>query len=249
MYDMIEKDLGFISKRINFRETSLIATVLTEHFGKMQGILKGFYTQKKEFSSSLDLFSLNEFIFYPRRSEIWLVSYVDLVDDYSFLRGDIDKNTTASIFFRIINKCLELHHRNPAVFFLLKDCLGSLRGVVSSRVLYIFLIKFLTLSGFKPEFNLCIKCHNSYEGNVFFSVSSGGLICSKCRSAVPQAHSISLETTSAITYIQNNDFPQVLRLALSRSCEEEIMFILRKFLEYHLHLDLHPQTSYLGTPY
>ncbi len=234
---MIDKDVGYIIKRVNFKETSLLATIYTKKFGKIQGLFKGFYTQKKEFTSSLDIFTLNEFILYPRRSEIWLVSYVELINGYDFLRKDIKKNSAASLFARIIDRCTILGDSQPDIFFLFQHSLESLNSYSTEKLVYIFLIKFLTISGFKPQFNLCINCHRPYKEKIYFSILNGGIICSRCRSKLNDAQPISVETSFVIHYIQHNDFPHILRINPSVFCQQEIIFILQKFSEYYLYLN------------
>jgi len=238
---MIDKDLGFILRKYDFRETSVLAHIYTRKFGKIIGLFKGFYTFKKEFSTSLDLFTFNEFIFYPRRSEIWLVSFADLVDDYSYLRKDVSKNIAAAVFMRLIDEGMALGDSNEEMFYLLKYSLESLRAVNPRKLLYIFLIKFLTISGFKPEFSLCINCHRPYSSSAFFSVSSGGLICLACKGSIPDICSISRETVSTISYLQHHNFPQLLRIHPSARCEKEVFFILQKFLSSHMHFNPFPE--------
>ncbi|HEC68800.1 MAG TPA: DNA repair protein RecO, partial [Candidatus Omnitrophica bacterium] len=70
----IIKDKGFILRTFDFRETSKIVHIFTKKLGKVHGVLKGFRRGKKEFTTSLDSFSLNEFIFYQSRNPLWLVS-------------------------------------------------------------------------------------------------------------------------------------------------------------------------------
>ena len=234
---MITKDLGFVLKRFNFRDTSLLATIYTENFGKINGLFKAFYPYRREFTTSLDIFTLNEFIFYPRRSEIWLVSHADITCDYALLRNDFEKNITAATLIRVVDKASALHDKNKDVFNLLKDSLDNLKNESNRKIIYIFLIKFLTISGFKPEFGLCINCHVSFKDKVFFSTLKGGLLCQNCKSIKADAHLISLETSSTVEYIQRNNFPQVARINPSSKCEEEIILILQKFLAHHLNLD------------
>lgn len=237
---MVKKDLGFVLKRYNFRETSLITTVYTEHFGKIRGILKGFYTSKREFSSTLDIFSLNEFMFYPKRSEIWLISHVDIVSDYDFLRSDLSKAKTAGKIFNFVDKVMPVWDSNPFIFNLIKSCLELLKTSKESIVLYVFLIKFLTLSGFKPELNHCISCRALLKQENSFSVSRGGFICPNCRRDTRDVRSLSQQASRCISYIQNSELPLVSRLQIPSNCEEEISSILRNFTAYHL------QADYLG---
>ncbi len=230
---MIQKDLGFVIRRHNFRETSLIATIYTSKFGKITGIFKGFYTNKKEFSSHLDIFSLNEFIFYPKKSEIWLVSHADLISDYEFLRKDISKARVAGILFNLIDKTMQLWDKNEYVFNLTRSCLDLIKEERELKIFYIFLIKFLTFSGFKPEFSRCIGCNNKLSGNIAFSVSKGGLICENCFSTAHDAKTISKQTSCTLSYIQDTDFSLVPRIKPAPQCEKQIFYILKEFLAYH----------------
>lgn len=234
---MIEKDSGFILRRYNFRETSLIASIYTYKFGKIRGIFKGFYSKKREFSSGLDIFSLNEFIFYPKRSEIWLVSHADLVSDYYFLRENISKAKVAAVIFNFIDKTMQLWDRNTYVFNLVNNCLNLLEEERSLKILYIFLIKFLTLSGFEPEFNHCLDCKSALSDDFLFSASKGGLLCQRCSGKIADAGRISAQASKSLLYIQNTDFPLVCRLNSTLKCEEEILSILKSFVSYHFGFD------------
>ncbi|MCF7908829.1 MAG: DNA repair protein RecO [Candidatus Omnitrophica bacterium] len=234
---MVKKDIGFILKRYNFRETSLIATIYTERFGKIRGILKGFYTNKREFSSSLDIFSLNEFLFYPKKSEIWLVSHVDMISGYSYLGSDLEKAKIAGQIFNFVDKVTQIWDSNPYVFNLLRNCLNLLENDKESMVFYVFLIKFLTLSGFKPELNHCISCQRVLEKENTFSVSKGGFVCPGCRSQVRDVRILSHQASRCISYIQNSEFTMVNRLQIPVKCQEEILSILRSFTAYHFDTD------------
>ncbi|UCC96074.1 MAG: DNA repair protein RecO, partial [Candidatus Omnitrophota bacterium] len=210
--------LGFILKRRDFRETSLIANLYTLRFGKITGIFKGFYTLKKEFSSSLDLFSLNEFIFYPKRRQIWLISFADLVCDYPFLRENSVKAKMAALFFSLVDKVMQPWDKNPDIFYLLQEGIQSLGQENGPKSLYVFLIKFLTLSGFKPELNCCICCHSQLEDEICFSVSRGGLLCRKCLGQESGVQKISRQAASSLRYIQRTDYPLVYRLNPTSAC-------------------------------
>ncbi|UCG35053.1 MAG: DNA repair protein RecO [Candidatus Omnitrophota bacterium] len=235
---MVKKDLGFVIKRHNFRETSLITTIYTSHFGKITGILKGFYTSKREFSSPFERGSLNEITFYPKRKEIWLFSFVDLVDDYPYLRTNISKAKVASLFLSLVDKVMQLWDANPLIFDLLRQCLTALEKEDERKILYIFLIKFLTLSGFKPEINRCLNCHGNLDENLYFSISRGGLICQNCFDTVRNLQRISKEVASSLLYIQKYEFTLTLRLRPSLQCEVEMLKILGEFLSYHLDIDI-----------
>jgi len=235
---MIEKDLGFVLRRSNFRDTSVIANIYTLRFGRIAGILKGFYSGKREFTSPLEVFTLNEFVFYPKKREIWLVSFADLLCDYPILRTDLARSRAAGFFLNIVERVMQPWDVNSQVFFLLKESMAALQDYPQTKVLYVFLIKFLTISGFKPEFNHCIHCRGELGEDLGFSAAKGGLVCGKCRAKSDDCRSVTGETSSSLSYIQKTDFPQVLRIRPTPACEKEIMYVLRQFIAYHLDIDL-----------
>ncbi len=235
---MITKDRAFVIRRHNFRETSIIVNLYTLRFGKISGILKGFYTAKKEFTSPLTLGSLNEFVFYPKKSEIWLVSHVDLINDYECLRRNISKARMASLFLNLIDKAMQLWDVNMYVFNLLQYCLDNLQSQDDLKSLYIFVIKFLTYSGFKPEFDHCVSCQAKLKQESFFSISKGGFICRVCRPKVKDVRIVKKEASRSLVYIQNADFSLASRLNLSKACEEEVLLVLKEFVAYHFGFDI-----------
>ncbi|MDD4954841.1 MAG: DNA repair protein RecO [Candidatus Omnitrophica bacterium] len=239
---MVTKDLGFVIKRYNFRETSVIASFYTQKYGKITGILKGFYTQKKEFASHLGSLSLNEIVFYPKKSDVWLVSFADLVCDYGFLRSDLARASVASVFLNLVDKTMQPLDKNLEVFELLRDSLFSLKEESAQKSLYVFLIKFLTISGFKPEFGKCLICHEPASGETHFSVSRGGLVCKKCKTTEQDIRRIGADTMASLFYIQNNDFPLALRIKPTPECEKEMVYLLREFLCCHLDIDISMNT-------
>ncbi|MCF7872605.1 MAG: DNA repair protein RecO [Candidatus Omnitrophica bacterium] len=232
---MIKKDIGFVLKRFNFRETSIIATLYLHKFGKVQGIFKGFYRQKKEFSTPLDIFSLNEFIFYPKDSEIWLVSQAELISEFSYLRNNLEKAAVAGFFLNLLDKTMQLWDKNRYIFNLTFHCIRLIEKD-HIKAFYLFLIKFLTLAGVKPEFNHCIICQQLIRGPRFFSTKKGGLICARCCKSYQDYKSISKEASKTFSYIQNNSIAAASRLQLSLRSQNEILQIIQRFLAYHFDL-------------
>jgi DNA repair protein RecO (recombination protein O) len=240
---MIDRDTGFVIRRYNFRETSLIATLYTRSHGKIKGVFKAFHTPKKEFTTSLDIFTLNEFVFYPKKSELWLVSFADMVKDYPYLRKSYSKNIVASLFISIIDRIMPMWDVNVDVFNLLSDSLELLKSEDELKVMVIFLVELLTISGFEPQFSNCLRCHGPMRERVLFSVSRGGLLCAKCAQGILDAQTLNADVVLSIRYIQDVDFLKGMRLRLSNACERGIFYILREFVLYHLEIDIQPALS------
>lgn len=242
---MVEKDVGFVLRRINFRETSIITTMFTRKYGKINGILKGFYSSKKEFTSSMDSYTLNQIVFYPKRTQIWLISFADLIKDFTFLRNDYEKNIVAAKCNEALEKIVPLWDQNQGLFYLFHLSLSHLEALEPKKILYIFFIKFLSLCGFKPELKMCLRCNKEVDKTLFFSYLLGGLVCSRCRLNFPDAYALLPETASSISYIQHNEFSSVVRLVPTLKCEEQILTLLDRFLSYYLHFKLLDKVMFL----
>lgn len=238
---MIVKDRGFVLKKVDFRETSIIVSFFTEKYGKITGILKGFYSPKKEFTTPMERFSLNEIVFYPKKTQVWLVSFADVLRAYPLLRTDYEKYIVTGQIFNLVEQVMPPWDSNEKVFRLLEMTLDSLGALPARKLMYVFLIKFLHYCGVKPEFHLCIRCHRELKGTIFFSTTKGGLVCSRCRKDNTEVVSLSPEVIASLRYLAQHDFPQVLRIKPSVRCEERILNVLDTFLAYHLEFKMMDQ--------
>lgn len=236
---MIAKDLGFIIKRINFRNTSVILNIYTRNYGKFSGIVKGFYTQRREYTSTCDMITLNEFIFYPKRSDIWLVSYVELINDFSYLIRDYNKYIFATQMVKLVDKGMMPEDKNRALFRLLLHSLYWMKTTDCKKTFIVFLVKFLTLSGFRPEFGCCAICGNGNVKSIrSFNVKDGGLICDRCRDSRTDLSQLRGETVKLIRYMQKAKFPYVLHVKPSMKSYHEIEIVLSHFVASHMDIDL-----------
>ncbi|MFA7114692.1 MAG: DNA repair protein RecO C-terminal domain-containing protein, partial [Candidatus Omnitrophota bacterium] len=77
--------------------------------------------------------------------------------------------------------------------------------------------------------------------NAFFSVKKGGIICDKCVNVYGDVRRISHQAIACLRYIQKADLDTVWRLNINYACEEEILFVLRQFLVYHIDFDIMPE--------
>ena len=88
----IHKADAIVLNKRDFRETSLIVDFFSRDFGRICGLLKGIRTEPAKFATNLELFSLNEVIFYSGRSStLHLVSQADIKDNFTALRQSIAK--------------------------------------------------------------------------------------------------------------------------------------------------------------
>ena len=244
---MILKTEGIVLKRFDFRETSQIATFFTRDYGKVSGVLKGIRRSPKKFGSSIDKFSVNDIVYYKyRRSDLHLISQCDLKGYYSHIRQDYKRSVAANYMLELVSSIMPAEQKNEGVYQLMLDYLNSL-GEISDidRLVHVFQIKILSLSGFRPHIDSCVRCNNKIEGSVRFSLREGGLICRDCPSVETSFSIISKGTVASVLYIEQNDWIKSLRLGLTSKVKQELKYILNNFLVYHLEKRI-KASRYLG---
>lgn len=229
--------------RRNFRETSMLADFFTRDFGKLSGLLKGIRQDPSKFATVLEPFSRNEIIFYRKRnSSLHLVSQADLVDNFDAIRQNITKVSIASVMMELLGAVMALEDKNEEVFDLTVACLQELNTTYNpDKVVTIFKIKMLALSGFKPHFDSCISCGDRILGQSKFSLVFGGLLCERCSKKDTSSRTIFRGTVASILHIEKTDFKNSLNLGLNPQIKKELDIILNAFLNFHLEKELKSQ--------
>ncbi|MCK5082640.1 MAG: DNA repair protein RecO [Candidatus Omnitrophica bacterium] len=233
---MIQSTEGIVLKTFDLRETSRIAVFYTKDRGKVKGVLKGIRADSRKFGSSIDKFSVNGLVYYEySRSDLHLISQCDLKQFYFMIRQDYKRNVAANYMLELVDTVMPPEHPNKRVYCLMLDYLASLETVEDiDKLVHIFQIKILLLSGFRPHIDACVKCRKKVDGKVRFSLRAGGLICAQCPTTETNFSMISRGTIASMLHIEQSDWSKSLRLGLTNTARKELKYILNNFLIYHL---------------
>lgn len=233
---MIQKHNAFILKKFNWRETSIIATFFTDGFGKMDGILKAARVTPSRFTSTFDVSSFNEIIYYRKHKGLHLVVECYLKNNYSNIRKDIKANSAADHFMELVSALLPAEEINSEIFQLTQDTLLSLEQNTADyeRITRLFELHLLSMCGFRPHIEACITCQKELPEVAKFSHKLGGLLCKNCFDKDGTSQNILKGTIASMIYIQKNDWFSSLKLVLDDKIRHELKFILRNFITFHL---------------
>jgi DNA repair protein RecO (recombination protein O) len=234
---------AIVLTKSDFRETSLIVNFFTRDYGKVSGILKGIRTDPGKFASSVEPFSSNEIIFYQKRgSGLHLVSQCDSKDNFYEIRQNVIKTGMGIYMMELTHALMQPEDKNSDVFDLIMSCLNELKSSSNpEKIMTIFKIKMLTLSGFKPHFDSCVSCDERIRGQSKFSLSLGGLLCPQCWQKDLSGRLIFRGTIASILHIEKNDLKTNLNLGLNPQIKKELEIILNAFINFHLEKELKSQ--------
>lgn len=232
----IQKTEAIVLNKYDFRETSLIVNFYTKDFGKISGLLKGIRKDPRKFASALEPFSHNDIIFYKKpNTTLYLVSQCDIKDNFDGIRKDMLKTGVGSMMLELLLAICAIEDINEEIFNLSLCCLKELEtNRDADKIIMIFKIKVLALSGFKPHFDSCVSCGSRIMTQSKFSVALGGLLCMDCAHKDLKSRSIFRGTVASILHIEKNDFSNTLNLGLNPQIKKELDFVLNSFLAFHL---------------
>jgi DNA repair protein RecO (recombination protein O) len=182
----IVKCRGFVLKTTPFKESSLIASVLTNRTGKVRLLAKGVRRPKSKMCGAMEPFSFDEIIFYKREfKDIYTLSDATIIDSYPEIRNDTYKVSGALVLCEFFDKTLPLEEADIDVFSEFMRFLNGLRKAGSQAVRAFVvghLMRAVAGSGVMPHLGDCVRCHQPVggsNGRVDFSVSAGGVVCGK----------------------------------------------------------------------
>jgi len=232
---MIKKTEALVLRRKEFRETSLLLTLFTKDFGKINGLAKGVRTESSQWGSSFPLFSHNAIVFYFRRG-LNLITEAELLRDFSKGISPLNKNIFASYLVELVDAIFPVEDKNEPIFNMLLEIFRLFEKEEDiEKLVHIFELKLLQLTGFSPRLDTCINCKKVITKYASFSHKRGGLLCQNCTSLDKEASMVMPGTIFTLKYIFKEPFENLsTRFRMNNLIKEELRYILTRFLDYHL---------------
>lgn len=232
----INKTPAIVIKSFDYRETSRIVRFFTKDYGRISGVMKGIRTNPKKFGSNVDTYSVNDIVYYEyARSDLHLISQCDLREYYFPIRQDYERGVAANYAMELIDVIMPAGEANQQVYELILQYFGELMITKDiARLVHIFQVKMLHLSGFSPHLDSCVRTGRKIEGRARFSMGLGGLVAPDVKLTENAFTVISRGTIQTILHIEKVPWEESLRLGLATPIRKELKFLLNNFLVYHL---------------
>ncbi len=189
-----EKTQGIVIRLIEFSESSYVATLFTEDFGKITGLAKGARRQKSAFENALDLLAVSRVVFLRKTSEgmdLWTEAKLERRFRAAF--RDLRRLYAGYYVAELLQAMTDERDPHPTLF---RNALKTIErldgdGPVALEVLR-FELMILRELGHAPTLHHCVECGRELEKlpRVAFGQLAGGVLCSRCK--MGQRHVVSL---------------------------------------------------------
>jgi DNA repair protein RecO (recombination protein O) len=184
----LAKDAGFLLRKIPYSESSFILKAFTRRHGLVSLMAKGARRPNSRWRGLLEPVLQLQLLFPGfSRSEIRFLGEVSLLRDFPGLREDPAKLGLARVFAEVLLRYAPSESDAEGFHDLLVAAQEGLeesspeRGALQAR-LASFLLGYCALSGFQPQFRVCVRCGERPSGtSVYFQMDQGGPVCSRCR--------------------------------------------------------------------
>lgn len=152
---MLEKTRGIFLHSAKYSETSIIAVIYTESYGRQSFMINGARSKKSTFKSVVfqPLYLLDLEMYYKAGREIHRLKDVRISNPYSTIPFDIRKSSQVIFLAEILYKCLKEEETNPGLYNFIYNSLSFLdlsdKGISNFHIWFLF--KLTQFLGFFPS--------------------------------------------------------------------------------------------------
>jgi len=224
---------AIVLRKLDYGDTSKIATLYTEEKGKLPVIVKGGRTSKSKLGLIIDPLNIVQLVLHNKETrEIQLVTQADLVLSPTVIRNDLDRIKYSSAVAELVFSLVPEHEPNARIYKGLKKIFTLLNDSNEHpKVLFVrFFLFFIKEIGYELELEKCSDCGKELTGEqmLYYSFHKG-ILCGDCR----ENHVIFFEFTQEL-------FQNLLCLSSKRNGVNDlkgldrIIFFLEKFVSFHV---------------
>lgn len=216
-----EKTTAIILKVVDYSETSCVITLFSESSGKLSGLAKGARRPKGPFHGAIDVLSISQVLFLPRRSaNLDLLTEAKLVRRFRPCQWSLARLYAGYYVAELLLETLEPHAAMPELFHQTVRTLDDLQQQESdwgylptSSILLRFELQLLQHLGQGLELNHCGLCGRPLkldqrlpeQQKVKFSYLESSLVCSHCLSGKRQLVDLPLASVQLLRQLQASD--------------------------------------------
>ena len=228
------KTEAIVLRKIDYGDTSKIATFYSKDYGRISCIIKGARSPKSKVGVMVDLLNHLEIVFYKKDTrELQLISQVNLISHFPHIKEDLSKLKYASAILEMINNLTLENEANEKLFrgiIKIMELINSGDGDPREYFIRFFLFVVKEL-GYEIQTESCAECGNSLnDENVIAFNYSFGFMCGNCRHERVVSFEFPKELFNLLVCLnaKKND------IKYKSSDLDKLIFILEKYLIYHI---------------
>jgi DNA repair protein RecO (recombination protein O) len=233
-----EKTLAIVIRLVEFSESSYVATLFTEDFGKITGLAKGARRPKSAFENALDLLAISRVVFIRKSSESMdLLTEARLERPFRVASRDLERLYAGYYVAELLQALTDQRDPHPSVFRAARQTLDGLNNHsdVATSVLRFELLTLRNL-GHLPSLDDCVECGRPLAPGgerVAFGLVAGGVLCPQCKVGRRPVVALRRRAVDALRQLSNDqgneDFEEI-----DRSVRGELRGLMTNYVSHLL---------------
>lgn len=230
---------AIVLRRINIGETDRIVTLYTREKGKLSSIAKGARRHLSKLAGATELFTYGRYFLASGR-ELDIITQTEVKESFPGIRKDLNRIAHATYICEMVNAFVEEREANYGIFDTLLSALYLLESEVDPEVVArYFELNLMSLMGYRPELDQCIRCDVHPAGaGIYFSPSMGGRVCKECGPLPDDAIHLNKETADAMRILLTAEPGTLRKLEFSKEVKQELFRIIHWYVRYRTDHDL-----------
>jgi DNA repair protein RecO (recombination protein O) len=247
----IEKTEALVLRTTDYSNTSLIVSLYTRDFGRVEVMAKGARRETSPYHAVLDLANRVQAVFYRHtHGQIHTLSECTLMDDYHGLRGELFRFYAGSHVLELLSGLTPAEDPNPELFELAATGLEALSsGPEPADSLVVFQTDLLRMLGYLPVFFACASCGNDILSakRVIFSPVKGGALCGNCARGISDGFGIAGKLLNKLKDLSDLTPDRADAAELSAGDRKNLQLVLMRYFSCLLERELRTAKFVLGT--
>lgn len=161
---------------VDYKESSKIIKLFTKQLGIISAYARGAKRSKSKMHNLTSPFCLAEFSLI-KKSDLYYINDGQIITINEELRRDLRDIYSAQLCLELVEKSLFEDQINSDLFDLLNKTIKIMSNCQKKiRLISMFIIKYVSMIGYKPELNTCVEC-GKIPKHLGFSIIKGGISC------------------------------------------------------------------------
>ncbi len=230
----IIKTEAIVLNKINYGDTSTIASFFTRDHGRLSGILKGGRSSKSRIGTVVNPLNHIEIVLYKKDTrEVQIVSGASIISHFPGIKDNFEKLQYSLAVLELLKKLTPEHEINLRLFSGTVRIL-SLLDTSNEEPLVLFgryFLFFLTDSGYEVQFEKCISCGKSNFTNENLGYNFDlGIFCEQCSRDNLYSYIIDMELFDYLMCLKYNKQAE----KISKSVKEKAVVFLERYAKHHV---------------
>lgn len=155
----MEKGLGIILKRTNYKDADRILTLYTNNFGKIDVLAKGIRKITSKRKSLLEPMNIIKFNMYKKYA-LPILTQTELIESFPKIKSNYEKINSAYFILEVFEKIVPEEEIDKTLLKFLAKTLQALSQTNSTTILNAFSVKILNITGFFSQSDFNEKLRN-----------------------------------------------------------------------------------------